>query len=81
MDGPERAANNEAEDAPAEEAKGHCLLATYAIHEEATNYTAGEVEAVHHGLGSDGQQSGGDELHAASERHIENRPEEEEPTP
>ena len=55
MDGPERAANDEAKDAPAEEAKGHCLLAAYAIHEEATDYAAGEVEAVHHSLGSDRQ--------------------------
>ena len=54
LDGPKRAANYEAEDAPAEEAKGLCLLAAYAIHEEAIDYAAGEVEAVHHGLGSDG---------------------------
>ena len=32
LDGPERAAEDEAEDAPAEEAEGHCLFAAYAVH-------------------------------------------------
>ena len=50
LDGPERPAEDEAEDTPAEKAEGHCLFAAYPIHEEATDYAAREVEAVHHGL-------------------------------
>lgn len=50
LNGSERAAEDKAEDAPAEEAEGHCLFAAYAVHEEAADYAAGEVEAIHHGL-------------------------------
>lgn len=41
LDGTEGAAEDEAEDAPAEKAKGHCLLAADAVHKEAADYTAG----------------------------------------
>ena len=41
LDGTECAAKDEAEDAPAEKPKGHCLLAAYAVHEEAADYTTG----------------------------------------
>ena len=50
LDGPERAAQDEAKDTPAEETESHGLFAAYTIHEEAADYAAGEVEAVHHGL-------------------------------
>ena len=50
LDGPDCAAKDEAEDAPAEEAKSHCLLTAYAVHEEATDHATGKIEAIHHGL-------------------------------
>ena len=50
LDRPDGAAEDEAEDAPAEEAKSHGLLAAYAVHEEATDHATGKVEAVYHSL-------------------------------
>ena len=48
LDGPECAAEDEAEDAPEEEAERHCLLTADLVHEETAHDAAREVEAVDH---------------------------------
>lgn len=45
---PQRASDNKSHNGPAEETQGHGLLASNTVHEEATDYAAREVEAVHH---------------------------------
>ena len=45
------AAKDETEETPEDEAECHGLFAADAVHEETTDYTAGEVEAIYNGLG------------------------------
>jgi hypothetical protein len=53
LDWLQSAADDEAQDTPEQETKGHGLLAADAVHEEATDQRAGEVEAVDDGAVSD----------------------------
>ena len=48
LDGPDSAAQDEAQETPEEEAEGHGLLAANPVHEEAADDAAWEVEAVDH---------------------------------
>jgi hypothetical protein len=53
LNGPEGAANDESHDGPAEEAKGHGLLSTDAVHQDTADDAARQVEAVDDSLDED----------------------------